>query len=516
MPSRKTKKRSSGKSSRQLENIRDLLLKGELDDLIDEYEDNPIEFLEQVGRTFPPKLAQALLDIYFGLVTHALLLACRGGGKSQLLSCLASILYLFRQFDVLMLGGSAAQSKNDYNYTSEILTDNPTVESFSEDVLATVARSKHGNWLACVAASTKAVRGPHAGDPHKEMGYERHGGALLIDEECEAKEQIVRASFFTVNTAAPAIVARASTFHQAIGTFADAIDHAEETGYTIYQWDCFDIAEPCADRCEDCFIEFAGELHPEWPEFLKKNPAFKPYCQGKAKTASDGKGWMKIADIKHFFVSTSRDDFEVEMLGWRPSASGLVLDPNDIERCIVPDTEFLPGMPGCIAIDWGFADTTTVGAVQEQKDHVKVVLDAVDYHLTPDAVIYQKCVGLRTEYGFRDVYADSSHPFQNENLASNFGFNVHPVKFQTEKDLGVGVLKHWTENGLFKIPERFRTAISQLKNWRRKDGKIVKKDDHYPDMFLCAGIRWSVIKIVPIEGQGTGEMRESVAVGDRF
>ena len=156
--------------------------------------------------------------------------------------------------------------------------------------------------------------------------------------------------------------------------------------------------------------------------------------------------------------------------------------------------------------------------MQEQADHKKAVLDAEDYHETPDAVIYQKCVQLRELYGFNDIYADSSHPFQNANLASEtYGFTVHEVKFQTAKDLGVGALKHWTENGMFQIPRRFEQAIKQLKHWRKnKDGKIVKKDDHYPDMFLCAGMKWATIVIVPIEGQGTGQTRPSISGAKNF
>jgi len=478
--------------------------------LIAEYQNKPTEFLAQFGKKFPPKLKAAFLDIYSGRVTRALLRACRGGGKSQLLSALSSAMYLFRRFDVLMLGGSAAQSKADYNYTSEILTDNPVIESFSEDILATVTTSKLGHWLKCLAASGTSVRGPHAGDPHKEMNYEPHGGMLVVDEECEAAQEIVEGALPTVNAADPDVIVRGSTAHKAVGTFADLCDHAEEMGYVEYHWDCFDICRACRDDCSKCFVEFAGALHPEWEEFQKTNPEFKPYCEGRAK---DGEGWMRIEAIKQFFREYNRERFEVEMLGWRPSGEGLVLKPDDVKACIVEDMAFMPGMPGCITIDWGLIGTCAVEALQEQKDHIIAFLESDTYHMAPDQVIYDRCVQLRELYGFNEVYADGSHPYQNFNLQGNYGFQVTPVPFNQYKDLGAGWLKGLTEKRRLRIPKRFEKLIEQLKGWRKREGKIIKKNDHHPDSTLCAALKWAEHIPVVIEGQGSGVQREYTKAG---
>jgi len=512
MPSKRTGRKSSKKSS-AFDGIKSQLRKGELDALIEKYRDQPDKFLNEFGKMFPPKLRTILYDVFSLRVRRAALVATRGGGKSQFFSCIASVLYLFKEFDILMLGGSAAQSKADYNYTSEILTDNEIIEEFSEDILTTVTTAKQGNWLKCLAASGTSVRGPHAGDPHKQLGNVPHGGCLIIDEECEAKEDIVKGALPTVNTADPSVILRGSTFHNAVGTFADLIDHAAEYGYTVYQWSCFDICRSCEDDCAECFVELAGPLHPDWPEFVRENPGLEPGCAGMAKL---GEGWMKIDEIKQFFREMSWDEFEVEMLGRRASAEGLVLDPNHIEACIVPDTSYMPGMPIVICIDWGLKGLACVVVLQEQEDHAIAILDAADYHLAPDSVIYQRCKDHRQEYNVWEINADASHPYQNLNLAQDYGFTVREIQFNKFKDLGAGALKNWTEKHRLKIPRRFTKLISQCKLWRKKDGKIVKDRDHYPDSLLCGAIKWAEVVIYPIEGTGTGQVRDSIAMTKDF
>ena len=65
-------------------------------------------------------------------------------------------------------------------------------------------------------------------------------------------------------------------------------------------------------------------------------------------------------------------------------------------------------------------------------------------------------------------------------------FDVEEVPFGSYKETGAGWLRYIFERELFKAPRHLVEVLNQLVNWHRgKNGKIVKKDDHYPDALLA-------------------------------
>jgi len=149
--------------------------------LIDRYQSRPMRFLtEYCGRLYPATHRRAFEAIYSGRVQKAAILANRGGGKSMLMADLAACLYFFKKYDVFILGGSEDQAKRCYQYAAEALRIDARLDDFNADVGKILARSIYGNWIGVAAASSKRVRGPHCGDPHREMGMERHGGGARL------------------------------------------------------------------------------------------------------------------------------------------------------------------------------------------------------------------------------------------------------------------------------------------------------------------------------------------------
>src|SRR5205085_6669688 len=97
-------------------------------------------------------------------------------------------------------------------------------------------------WIRVLAASNKSTRSPHAGGKKKFKGkIVVRGGILVIDEEAEADPKIVGASLGTINTARPSVNVRCSTFHNAVGSFAEVVDNHKKMGYKLYRWSVFDV-----------------------------------------------------------------------------------------------------------------------------------------------------------------------------------------------------------------------------------------------------------------------------------
>jgi len=154
-------------------------------------------------------------------------------------------------------------------------------------------------------------------------------------------------------------------------------------------------------------------------------------------------------------------------------------------------------------VDWGFKGWTCKLVVQEQEDRAIAVVAAEYFHQRPDKEIYAACAEDREAYGAWEVYADASHPFQNQNLRDD-GFAVEEVAFSQYKDLGVGWIRGLTERGQLGLPGEvkdgkyeypapaFRRLHQELKGWRRgRTGQIVKRDDHGPDALLCGAAKWA-------------------------
>jgi hypothetical protein len=141
-----------------------------------------------------------------------------------------------------------------------------------------------------------------------------------------------------------------------------------------------------------------------------------------------------------------------------------------------------------LGIDWGAAGVTAMVVVQYNVDSSIDVLDYYDMQAPSDTECYDMVGRLCRRYNISLIYADSSHVFQNTHIRNELGIMITPVNFQTQKELGVGVMRMKFERKLVRIPERFKpTLVRDLKNWRRDaNGNILKKNDHGPDSLLCA------------------------------
>jgi hypothetical protein len=451
-----------------LSQLKDELLKR--DELVDKYQGRPIKFLEQYGYRFPDKIEELFKDIFSEKVQYAVVKSCRAGGKTQIASGLAFCFFFFKRWNVGVVAGSKEQALRTIEYCQDI-SGEPEVVDYVPEETKTIIKGKWGNWIKASPASTKAIRGLHA---------KGRGMLLILDEEAEMEEAIVRSALKVAKDAKPCIILRLSTFHKISGTFADLVDNHEKYGYRLYGWDSFDVAEKCTEDCATCLKDYYGIR----PDIKEREKEFVAYCGGKAKK---GKGWLPISNIRQAFIESPREWFEVEDMGMRPSGEGMVLPLEKVKKAFDNDDIGIDVTANhWFGIDWGFKGMTAIHTYQQFGDLMQLV-DAAEFTeiALPLIVEYLREQSLVVG-GTTEVFADSSHPFENNQL-KNEGFDVTEVVFGAYKETGAGWLRFLMERERYKAPRRLTRTLAQMSNWRRgKDGKIVKKNDHHCDAALAA------------------------------
>jgi hypothetical protein len=443
--------------------------------LLARYRTDPALFFAERGVRFFAEFKRLFDDLYSLKTRKAVVLAPRGGGKTFGAAILATAFFLFKDFDAGIVAGSETQALTLYSYILEWL-ELPETEESVDRLRRSDLAGIHGNRIVAKTASARSIRGMH-------LGRGKRGALLIIDEEAEAEEDVVRAARYTVRTAEPALILRASTFHKLTGSFARLVEDCSSQGYELYRWSSFDIARPCPYECKCCPVN----------EFREK------YCKGKAKQSQ---GWIDIDEIAGEWRDTNRETFEVEVMGLRPASAGCVIDPQAIDRAVIKGGEVRDDVCyGCYGIDWGFAGMTAVVVLGLSGDNVYVLHTEAFHRQGVDAIV-SRLKELRERFGLREVYADSSHPFENSRLRDE-GFAVWGrvpaggasapssetlgVPFVSFKEEGVSILSYLFEKGRIRIPERHTALLSQLRTWRRDaQGHIVKKDDHFPDALIAA------------------------------
>lgn len=400
--------------------------------------------------------------------------APRGGGKSKLLGTFGFDEWYLRKKKVVNMGGSAVQATIVYNYFKSFCDiDASVMASVAGKLKAIETAGVDGNYFSSVNASTKQVRG-------------KHPDVLISDETCETSDELVHAALPMVDSSQTPLVVMASTFHKIYGIFQETWDNAEERGYLRIQWDIFDVCKPFP-------VDFW-----EREEIKNINGIEKLRIHARGRTG-DINGWVPIENVIQAWKEKPTEDwFEVEYLGSRPSAAGLVLKPEDVEMAVFDSDitkiyNYIKGATVVLGVDWGFSSMTAVTEFMKHTNQVVVMLDNKNYHQVRSEKIIQEIVERVREKGIRFIYADSAGKFENESLQNalakaGLACTVIEVVFSKEKEGMLGNLRAHFEQGKIKIPKKFIEAYWQYKRYRYQDGtdKPIKKDDHIPDSTMCA------------------------------
>lgn len=404
--------------------------------------------------------------------------------------------WLLKLKSIVAMGGSLVQSQNVYNYFSgHCYAHHAILEGLPKEPTMHKTESDKGNYFKAVAASPKQIRGPHPDD-------------LMIDEACEAKDEIILSALPMVSSSPDPLVVLTSTFHKIFGLFQETWDKADELGYCRLSWDIFDV----------CF-SFDATIWDD-PQYNKSIPDFKMLKQRSEGRLGDHEGWVRIENIiQAWREKQTLDWFDVEYMGLRPSASGLVNKPEDVDACIIPDLRNYKYIDGAVVIggiDWGFSGMTAWTCLMAHTDEVKVQVENRNYSQIALDVIINDIVEDVVKYKIRFIYADSSGKFENVALqnalnkkfmhSSTHKCTVIEVVFVKEKfgtagrDGATSMFGNYRahfERHKLKIPKAHHEAIWQHKRYRyqKNSDKPEKKDDHIPDSTMCALKHWPLGRV---------------------
>lgn len=425
-------------------------------------------------------------DEYGRPATRFIIKAPRGGGKSRLLGAIGFVKWLLRTVRIVDMGGSLEQAQGVYNYfTSHINAIDGLEEQLPQEPTMKKTVSDRGNYFKAVAASPKQVRGQHPDE-------------LYIDEACEVKDELILAALPVVNSSKAPLIIMASTFHKIFGIFQETWDSADKLGYVRFSWDIFDVCLPFDPAIWDN------------PAFLEEVDDFGELKERAAGRTGDPDGWIPIENIVQAWrEKASVDWFDVEYMGSRPSAIGMVNDPVDVDACTVNtfSSTFQRGVDVSLGIDWGFAGMTAVVAYFLGRDMKKHNILEKTYTKTRSVIIIKQVVDFVLEHEVRYVFADSSHPFENEDLQNalnkalvkkNWRCVVVMVSFNAEKETMLGNYRAHMQGHLLEIPVQHKVGIWQHKRYRYIEGqdRPMKKDDHIPDATMLCLKRWPLEKVV--------------------
>lgn len=442
----------------------------------------------------------------------------RGGGKSKMLGALGFVKWFLQVQSIVDMGGSLAQAQGVYNYFTQYIYAQPTIlDALPDEPSMHRTVSDKGNYFRAVAASPKAVRGPHP-------------DGLFIDEACETKDQLILDAMPMVNTSATPLVVATSTFHKIFGWFQEQYDQAEEFGWVRLSWDSFDVCQEF-----DASIWQDEHLRREIPDFSIDQAGEKSLEHRADGRTGDPQGWIPIANlIQSWREKPTIDYFDVEYMGSRPSAEGMVNDPEDVDACVIDDFgeyAYRSGAETAGGIDWGFQGMTVVDLEMSYKDNVLVQLENVIYTQVLSETICEDVAELTVKYRVRTWHVDASHPFENAALRKAIADRIiklpeqeqfrssvvevpfgRPVqvaeksgttskrevnkKLGTEKEMMLGNYRARFQRRLNRIPRSFKEAIWQHKRYRYQEGtdKPLKEDDHCPDAKMLAQRRWLLNK----------------------
>ena len=415
------------------------------------YKNKPIRLIKTFYPTilWPAKFRYIFAQIWTGKAGKKVIITGpRGGGKSVLLGALGFALWFLRNKSIVDMGGGLMQAKIVYGYFSNIVYSiKGALQYCKKDPLMENTESIDNNYFRALPASPKAVRGPHP-------------DVLMADEACEAKDEIIADALPMVTSSPDPLTIITSTFHKIFGAFQEIWDQADELGYTRFSWDIFDVTKSFNPN-----IWNDEKLNRQIPDLHKLKKL-------AASRTGDPSGWVKIENIIDAWQGKrSIDWFLVEFMGTRPSASGLVNDPVDVEAAMFDDTlekqyNYVSDTEVVGGLDWGFSSMTSWCPMMSHKDGVKVAIKNRNYTQVASAIIIEDVVHDVGILGIKVIYADSAGKFENDDLQRElhtafrlkkiqYRCKVVEVVFRQDKDEMIGNYRAYFQRRKIKIPAKF-------------------------------------------------------------
>ena len=475
-----------------------------------------------------------IYDCFYRKVWKAILWKPRGSGGSVSVSIIIFLMMVYHKMTFTLIAGGLDQSQVVYRYVTQLWLCNSTLAAgmLASEPLKTKITMKPeagGCWLECIPASEKGARG-------------KHTAGLVVDEAAQRDahtDTAITAAIQGPVSEKEYLIILCSTFHTTSGLYQEYWDYANDKGYKRYKWSIFDAMAPCKERidCKKC------ELTRVLPKFSKdgKLTSIKyEGCAGKARYSKGWKPFKNVLDSKKQNQGTSVfiTEFECERSYGGGSTVYNKLDLVEADKVCPKDYNGFSYVPydkeDCefsIGVDWGKVQTAIVLLVKTEEyigvlearaftganfHEVTRYLQGLHRKYRPGSLVIgnremgtgtvsddSKLVfidigGLKTQNAPITIWGDSSHPFNNREL-KQMGYVVEEVQFNQWKDFGIeNITKYLYTNRLWIPNDRpdgdFSMLTKQMQLYVKDEkGKPVKKNDHFNDALMCAGLAFPYI-----------------------
>lgn len=385
------------------------------------YRHDPVLFVQKELGESPSKDQQKLLRAVANLDKKRIIIcAGRGAGKTKAVSWIvewnaAVLVDYFDKYETYVLGGSLEQSKRMYSYfrndvyrtplLSKRLTDEPTMRE---------TRFVKGK-VQALAASSKQVRGPHV-------------ECLIIDEVCEADEEIILDALPMPLGSLHGRLIMLSTPHRFFGIFQDFWEEHKEYHYTRFgPWSLYDCP------------------------------------------------WIEPFDIELLKKKFTPERYTYEVLGRFPVFGRLLFSRKWIKNCTASEPFGLnKNFDMNLGVDWGDVEAKT-GVVPVQLYDGKIHVPGPDIFY--EDIDYPRIIGeisdLYQRHRGTAAFCDAAERGGNDFLEKT-GADVERVYFSKDKQKMQVNLQTLLYHGELSISPNCVQLIEELRKYRRREKRKPK------------------------------------------
>ena len=359
-----------------------------------------------------------------------LISAARGSGKTLTLAILATwsvdiLPYYFESpYEVTILSGSMEQSQILYSYCKKFFTNTNLVERLEREPTKSFTLLQDGSNLKCLTASEKQVRGPHP-------------DTLIIDEACEASDDLIKAAFPQVASSRHGRIVMCSTPHVYFSIFVEMWNRPEFYGYDRYHWDAL--------QCD----------------------------------------WISRDHFAHAEKTLDKYTFEVNWMGLPSAITGTYVNPEDLRTAIVEETQMSkePELI-CMGIDWGYVHPTVITVAEKVADSWNILFNK-SYERKRFSELQKTIQDLTERFNVQKIFTDAEDIGENQRL-KEAGLPITPVNFHNAKHSLISNMQSLFEHKRIKIPSKFEGLIEQVGNYTPE---TKSKDDHVDSLMLTVKVR---------------------------
>jgi hypothetical protein len=265
----------------------------------------------------------------------------RGSGKSFLSAIDTHLVSRFSPKHLTrILGGSKAQSEQIYAALEEAVLDGHGPAGSDAGCIQQLAKEKatytNGSKVSILAASMKAVRGPH-------------GPSLKLDEVDEIEPEVREGSIGMAmeKRGVRSSILMTSTWHRVNGPMQELLERGRSGEFPCGTWCVFEVLERCPDSRSGPELERC----PECP--LKKWCHSDKEANGGVPKAKRSNGHYTIDSLIQKVKAVSERTFDSDYLCLGPKAAGIWFTMFSQALHVSPLAEYDPRYPVHIAVDPG-------------------------------------------------------------------------------------------------------------------------------------------------------------------